>query len=170
MYKLEEEQFDEAYHIMQASFPQSELRPYQKMKELFINEKLFFYGIEIKNKLFAVIIVWEFKDFVFLENFAVLKNQRGKGLGSKSLADLKTLYDKKIVLEVEKPFDKASRKRISFYEKNGFILTDFGYMQPPLNEEINEVPLVMMSFPNPLNESEFEEMKQDIFKEVFEVR
>lgn len=170
MYKLEESQFDEAYQIMEASFPRSELRPYPKMKELFINKKLFFYGIEAKGTLFAIIIVWEFETFIFLENFAVLKNQRGKGLGSKSLDGLKKLYDKKIVLEVEKPFDSMSRKRISFYERNGFILSEFGYMQPPLNEEINDVPLILMSFPNSLHELEFEEMKKEIFKEVFEVR
>ena len=167
MLKLSANEFDAAYKIMEESFPKSELRPYDKMKDLFMNEELILYGLHREGKICAAIIAWEFEEFIFLENFAVDGKIRGRGIGSKFLKDIKKEFSKDIILEVEDPFDEMSKKRIQFYKRNGFILTEFGYMQPPLNDEVNDIPLRLMCYPNAIDEKTFSNLKTMIFETVF---
>ena len=51
-----------------------------------------------------------------------------------------------VLIEVEKPTDDESRRRISFYEKNGFRLReDINYVQPPYSPEQSGVEMLLMT-------------------------
>lgn len=168
LYKIKMDEFDLAYKILEDAFPSAELRKYDLMKSFFEKEEVIFFGMKEEEQLQVVILSWEFKEFTFLENFAVHKDYRNKGLGSKCLEKIKQYYTVPIVLEVEKPYDALSERRIDFYRRNGFILSAYGYMQPPLNTTLNDIPLQMMSYPISLNEKSFAKIKRQIFKRVYQ--
>lgn len=168
MYTIQMQEFDRAYSIMEEAFPKSELRPYKAMKERFEKGEFVLYGKQYDTTLEGIILCWETPSCVFLENFAVSEKLRGKGMGSDILTLLKQQYvGKTIVLEVEEPFDEMSKRRIAFYERNGFILTPYGYMQPPLNEDVNEIPLLLMSYPSAIEENVFHMIKEELFRIVY---
>lgn len=50
------------------------------------------------------------------------------------------------VLEVEKPLDNISQRRIRFYERLGFVLCTRSYTQPPYSPEKQPLELYLMSF------------------------
>lgn len=159
--------FEEAYYIMEEAFPISELRPYEKIKELYEKEIVEIYGY-YEPELKGAMILWLDNKYLMIENFAVDKKARGEGIGSKMLREVcKQFKDKKIVLEVEKPYDEMSRRRIEFYQRNGFVLSQYGYMQPVINESKNEVPLLLMAYQREISELEFEDIKNTIYKLVY---
>lgn len=92
MKKISIEQFDEVYHLFQQSFIPAELRPYQQMKELFEKDMFTIYAQYEKDALLGAMIVWELKSCIYLENFAVDSQMRGKGLGSQFLKEICCLY------------------------------------------------------------------------------
>lgn len=169
MRKITIDEFDRFYEIMETSFPKSELRPYALMKEMFNNQDLVVYGVG-EETLIGAMIAWELDSCLFLENFAVDKSFRGQGIGASILKGIADIYkNQTIILEVEKPYDAISERRVAFYERNHFALHDLGYMQPALNEEINEVPLLIMSYDHKLKEEDFSKMQKEIFKKVYRV-
>lgn len=159
--------FEEAYYIMEEAFPISELRPYEKIKELYERDIVEIYGY-YEPELKGAMILWLDNKYLKIENFAVDKKVRGEGIGSKMLHEVcKQFKNKKIVLEVEKPYDEISRRRIEFYQRNGFVLSQYGYMQPVINESKNEVPLLLMAYQREISELEFEDIKNTIYKLVY---
>lgn len=88
------------------------------------------------------ITLWNLKGITYVEHFALLPECRGRGYGSKILNKI----DGPVVLEVEPPQDMLTRKRIAFYERNGFTLhPDFEYMQPPYGHGLPWVRLYLMT-------------------------
>jgi len=171
MYLLDISEFDEVYALFQKAFVKEELRPYDKMKKLFENQELKIYGLKQDNKIVVGLLVWEFNDFIFLENFAVDEILRGQGIGGQFLDEFKELYPNQLfVLEVEKPFDEMSQRRIGFYQRHQMILNPFSYIQPTLDVEPTHITLQLMSYPNSLNEKQFQTMKKDIFLRVYKKR
>ncbi len=167
---IREHEFEHAYKIMEEAFPASKRRPYQKMYDLFKKEAFRFFCIKEDQQVLGVIMCWECQSCVFVENFAVSKLARGKGIGSEILTKVKQYYnDAIIVLEVETPHDEMSERRIGFYNRNGFILNVYGYLQPKINETINEIPLLIMSYPKRLTKQQYDIMKTEIFHDVYEV-
>ena len=167
MIKLEKQYFNEAYMILKDAFPAAELRQKEKIYELFIKEELTIYGLKHKDEIVAVLLCWHFDDFLFLENFAVKEKYRGIGYGSQILSDIKSEYKGLIILEVEKPYDDYSQKRICFYEKNGFKLNPFGYNQPPFVHCDEDIPLWIMSTPDLISKEVFYVIKKMIFDKVY---
>ena len=51
----------------------------------------------------------------------------------------------RICLEVELPETEMAARRIGFYERNGFYYNDYFYMQPPIAEGRNAIPLRLMT-------------------------
>lgn len=170
MYRIKEDEFDKAYEILENSFPKCELRVYDKMKKFFDEGILVFEGIKEEDTLIGVLLVWPLDSCIYLENFATIESVRGKGYGSRMLDSIKEKYnDKIIILEVEEPYDDLSTRRIEFYKRNDFVLNEYGYMQPPLQEEINEIPLRIMSVHQMINEDVFKEIKKEIFNKVYQI-
>ena len=156
--------FDKMFDIMEKSFPIDERRPKEEQKALF-EEPL--YKVYCVGKMKAFMAVWEFENFVYLEHFAVSPEYRNEGLGSKMLGALKGMYNKKICLEVEPPETDTASGRIHFYERNGFYLNEYPYIQPPISNGKKEVPLMIMTSGAAVSEKEFKEIKSTLYREVY---
>lgn len=160
--------FEEIYIIMQNSFPIDEYRTKEEQKRLF-EEKEYRVTIERDNlkKAVAFIAFWDLGSFIFIEHFAVATEKRNSGIGSKLLKKFLDESDKKIVLEVEKPISELARRRIKFYERNGFVFNDFEYEQPSISKGKSKIPLNVMSFPAALSKKEFSEVKRTLYSKVY---
>lgn len=164
--------FNEVYRIMKESFPESEMRSFEGQKNLLTksNYKIVPKYDKSKKTLIAFIATWEFDDFVFIEHLAVTNKMRGQGIGGKLLKDyVNSCKNKRLILEVEPPYDDVSKRRIEFYERIGFHLHPFYYEQPPLQKDFDYIQLKIMVYPEKISEKEFTKIKKEIYKTVYKV-
>lgn len=168
MKKISLIQFDEAYALFQEAFDIAELRPYEQMKEMFLEGLFVIYGYYESQKLLGALIVWELERCVYLENFAVSEKSRGKGLGGFLLQEFSKIYNGHFLfLEVEEPVCDITKRRIEFYKRNGYILNPYHYVQPSFRENDSSVHLTFMTYPSCMSEKQFEDIKEEIFRVVY---
>lgn len=129
---LQEERFENLYQLFEDSFSTDEYRPYQMQRSLLSHPCYQIYVYEKDHELAAFFATWEGSDFIFLEHFAVKSRLRNGGLGSKLLQVFLEQLEKPIVIEIEPPEGEIEKRRAGFYERNGFSLSKWGYVQPAL--------------------------------------
>ena len=154
--------FSEIYRIMQASFSDDEYRPYDEQLALFEEPEYRIYYMPA-----GFLAVWEFESFIYIEHFAVDPALRNSGTGSAMLQELVKQYQKPICLEVELPEDELTRRRIGFYERNGFVFNEYPYIQPPISKGKSPVPLRIMTYGSAITQDTFEEMKRMLYQRVY---
>ncbi|SEI71791.1 GNAT family N-acetyltransferase [Paenibacillus polymyxa] len=165
---INEHDFSEIYAIMESSFPASECRTFEAQKALLKHPS--YRIITEKNEqgnIVAFLAGWKFAHFRFVEHIAVDSRIRGGGLGQKLMGRFISQFNQPVVLEVEPPVDEWSRRRIGFYERLGFHLNHFEYVQPPLREGQTDLRLQIMSYPGALSEQEFTPFKEILYTEVY---
>ena len=119
--------------IYTESFPLDERRDFSEVIRL----------LEENDNFFSY---WEWNDFSYVEHFAVDSSCRGSGYGATAMTELLKRINNPAVLEVEKPLDNISQRRIRFYERLGFVLCTRSYTQPPYSPEKQPLELYLMSF------------------------
>lgn len=160
--RINETNFPEIYRIMQASFSDDEYRPYDEQLALFEEPEYRIYYMSA-----GFLAVWEFESFIYIEHFAVDPALRNSGTGSAMLQELVKQYQKPICLEVELPEDELTRRRIGFYERNGFVFNEYPYIQPPISKGKSPVPLRIMTYGSAITQDTFEEMKRVLYQRVY---
>lgn len=168
MKMIDDKQFNEIYEIMEGSFPESEIRTYAGQRALLSNPNYrLITETDAEGKIIAFLASWEFSSFGFVEHFAVSSLLRGSGLGAKLLSQYIEQSQIPIRLEVELPEGEFAKRRIGFYERCGFHLNSYDYVQPPLREGQADLPLNIMSYPDPLAEAEFIHFRETVYTEVY---
>jgi len=118
---------------MTADFPHSELKPLHAMLRLMDLGRYEPLAVTDGGETVGYAMVWlpEDRKGALLEYFGVLRGRRNGGLGTKILALLLERYGQ-IFGEAEAPGPEASpdendlrRRRIAFYERNGFRVLDY---------------------------------------------
>lgn len=141
----------EVRRIYETSFPADERREYDSLLQLVTAEEAF--NLEVVYRDDAVvgfISSWHFDEWRYVEHFAVDAALRGCGIGQEVLRRFLDSSERPVVLEVEPPADAASRSRIEFYKRQGFVLHDtYSYMQPPYDPGKNPVELFLMTYNAP---------------------
>ena len=160
--RINETDFPEIYRIMQASFSDDEYRPYDEQLALFEEPEYRIYYMPA-----GFLAVWEFESFIYIEHFAVDPALRNSGTGSAMLPELVKQYQKPICLEVELPEDELTRRRIGFYERNGFVFNEYPYIQPPISKGKSPVPLRIMTYRSEITREEFQKMKEILYRRVY---
>jgi len=158
---LKKEDFDKIFEIMEEAFPKAEYRPKEKQYALLDNP---LYTVSVLSKTdipIGFIASWELDNCIFIEHFAVKSEYRGQGLGADFLKTFLSVQEKPTVLEVEDLKTPVALRRIAFYERLGFTLSDTGYIQPNLSPTRDEVPLRIMNFGTAVK------AKEQIFKTVY---
>ena len=165
---LKKKDFPQVYALLEESFPPEEYRPYEDQLALMDREEYIIYGErDPRGELWALMAVWEFPEFLFLEHFAVKASERNKGFGAGLLRALQERYSVPLCLEVEPPEGELSRRRIGFYERNGFFLNPYAYAQPSLGEGRKAVPLKLMTTGAPLTPEAFRSLKEKLYAQVY---
>ncbi|MGF9696271.1 GNAT family N-acetyltransferase [Paenibacillus sp. MABNR03] len=160
--------FDQVFEILKQSFPESEYREYAEQKKLLSNPLYRLLTEENgQNEVIGFLAGWEFETFRYVENVAVSPSIRGSGIGKQIMERFMKESDMPVILEVELPDDDLRRRRIGFYERLGFRLEDYTYVQPALRAGQPAMPLQIMSYPKGLTSSEFEMVRKVLYKEVY---
>ena len=160
-------EFKKAWEIYESSFPPDEKRTLELQRELSRNSQYRFFVILKGNALVAIITDWDFGDFLFVEHFAVKEEFRGRGIGAELLKEYLSRASKEIILEVERPDTEVAARRIKFYERAGFKLNRFDYIQPPYGKDKNPVPSFLMTYPEKISESEFFSIRERLHTTVY---
>ena len=164
--EVTERTFDKVYNKMTAAFPYEERRDCYDEKECLKNEKFKLLEIYDGETEVGFTALWVFGNFVFIEHIAIDENKRGGGYGSKAIEQVKVKYNKPIILEAEAPVTEQQIKRIKFYERLGFKVNGYDYMQPSYHGG-EGVPLMILSYPEFLSQSEFDSFVSITRKEVY---
>lgn len=162
--KLNFNQFDTVYAIMEQSFPLEEYRAYEDQKRLLEDRAYSIYVARENGKILGFAAVWQLEEWLFLEHLAVDPQSRNQGIGAK-LLDF--LAQSRCCLEVELPETDIARRRIGFYERNGFFLNDYAYLQPSLGEGRSPVPLRIMTPGSTIPPEAFASLKNLLYSRVY---
>lgn len=133
-----------------ASFPVEERRPFDRIVAMLRASSRF--GLRLLrdgDKRVGFISCWTWPDLAYVEHFAVDPTVRGCGYGAAALQRLCAEVDRPVVLEVEKPHDEMSRRRIGFYRRCGFEFCERPYVQPPYFEGAQPLPMCLMFYAAP---------------------
>ena len=164
-------EMQEALRLYVEAFPSCERRDTEEWLQCLSLPSFTLFGIYLDDHFMGFFSCWNFKDFVYGEHFAVLKESRGLGVGASAVSLIKTYYGTgtPFVLEVEPPCDEMSRRRIGFYQRQGFVIDDTPYMQPPYRKEDDWFELKLMSTHPEYLKEHFEEIKAAIYTHVYHV-
>ncbi|MDO9492768.1 GNAT family N-acetyltransferase [Acetobacterium sp.] len=168
---MNEKDFEKIYALMECSFPIEEVRPQENAKAQLRDPH---YTIWISRNeadlILAFIAEWDLGSIIFLEHFAVEQTLRGGGIGSRMMAAYLSQAAKPVVIEVEDVKTEISERRIGFYQRLGFHLSEYGYDQPVMRGDISKkIPLKMMTYPDPLSAEGFEHFRQQVFSQIYKI-
>lgn len=153
-----------------SAFPKEERRAVELQREFTDRNPVFFNNIILSDHTpIGFITYWEFDSFYYIEHFAIAPNHRNGGYGQEVLEYLHQKLSRPIVLEVEKPTDEFSTRRIQFYKRLGYTLWANEYLQPPYNEGDSYLPMHLMIFGRLDPAKDFEPVKNKLYKDVYKV-
>ena len=157
--------------LMQTAFPLQERRNADLQREYTDNKPHFHtLVILVENKPIGLITYWKLDSFNYIEHFAIKENLRNKGYGQEALKQLKEEIEGMIVLEVEEPIDELTKRRIEFYQRQGFILQNVSYQQPPYRKEDEWFSMKLMTLNAKDFSSQFERVRDTLYREVYQQR
>ncbi len=159
--------------LYKSAFPEEERRPVEKWLSLVGTTR--FSLLELRqpdaggtSSFIGLLTIWNFSSFVYVEHFAVSPELRGMGWGAVAIAVLKKRYGTlPIVLEVEPPESHTAKRRVRFYERQGFVLSIQPYLQPPYVPNGRWLPLCLMSTASAWVEQRFSAVKSVIYEQVY---
>jgi ribosomal protein S18 acetylase RimI-like enzyme len=162
-------EFEEIKNLYLTAFPPSERREFDELKKQIYNENCNVNLILAGEKVVGFVVLWNFTEFVFLEHFATEPGLRGLGIGEKTLSEIKSQFQKTVILETELPNDELSQRRIRFYERNGFHKLCRTYFQPAYGANKPEVELKLMSTNVDLAENQIDNYISVIREKVYQI-
>jgi len=102
----------------------------------------------------------EFGHYLYGVYLAVGRAYRGGGYGARALRAFHARHaDRLIFGEVEHPVTPRARRRLDFYRKLGYHVTDIGFTQPPLAPGLQTVPYLIISYPDALTPKDAESIR-----------
>lgn len=155
--------FEKLWKLYHSSFPSAEKKSKKQVVASLKKNQFYFYAIYDKE-LIGFISLWKFKEFSFIEYFAIYSKFRNKGYGKKII---KQLLKRNFVLEIEPPIDKITKRRINFYKTLGFHLNTYNYIQPALAKNKQPFHGKIMSYPKKLNTIEYKKIKDTLYRVVY---
>ncbi|WP_204345816.1 GNAT family N-acetyltransferase [Psychroserpens algicola] len=148
-----------AWQLYNEAFPKHERRSLQSQSKLFENPDYRFYVFIEDDMLIGFMLWWNFKDFRYIDHFAVTKSKRNNGFGAKILKAFIKGNSKPTLLEVELPDNLIDNRRIKFYERLGFKLNLHEYKVPSSIDD-SKIDLLVMTYPKLIS-------KENLCKFVF---
>ncbi len=152
------------------SFPPEEYRPLEQLRKYTDRTGNFYNNIIFDDEMpVGFITYWDFDNFYYVEHFATNPVLRNRGYGKHTLEHLCSYLKRPIVLEVERPVEEMAKRRISFYQRQGFTLWGKEYWQPPYKPGDDFLPMYLMVHGELDCEKDFEAIKNKIHTEVYGV-
>lgn len=169
--KINDSLLNQVENTYLSSFPPCERRDFVILKELLLTQPRFAIQALLRDgKYVGFITFWDMEDFCYIEHFAIEESARNGGIGREVLRQFLKQCDMPVVLEVEKPQDEMSKRRIKFYENLGFVLDLHPYQQPPYRQGGNWVDMYLMAY-GPIDLSkQYEKVKENLYQYVYAIK
>lgn len=112
--------------LYKEAFPKYERKPFSVIRRLERDDRGDIFYLSEDKEFLGMATTVRSGDTVLIDYFAVKKNKRGSGYGSRMLDEIVKLYtDKGVFLEIERITDDAPNKELrirrkAFYERLGF--------------------------------------------------
>lgn len=123
-----------------------------------------------EKETIGLITVWQLKGFRYVEHLATSPAIRNKGYGKRIMEALQKEFPGIIILEVERPEDEMSTRRIAFYQRCGFTLCQQDYLQPPYRKGGKSLPLYLMYTGTDSIDEQYPEIRDEIYRKVYDVK
>lgn len=142
------DRLDACVRLYEEAFPPAERRTATGWKlQIATRPRFDVHVLEDEAGFAGFISSWQLSRCRYVEHFAVLPERRSGGIGTKALAAfLRMCGDTPVVLEVELPESELAVRRIGFYRRNGFVLSELDYLQPPYEAGGELLPLRLMTY------------------------
>ena len=168
----ESDAFKKVWEIYEEAFPADERRSLEAQKALFEKWRYRFQAINLEGQVIGLIADWTLeggreRGYHFIEHYAIRKDLRGKGHGSRVLREYIHESNRRIILETERPTTNDQKRRIKFWENGGLNLNEYDYIQPAYSKEKKPVPMFLMTWIDELNPKQFEDIRRDIHHYVY---
>ncbi len=151
-----------------SSFPKEERRDFSLVRKLLEEDRRFEMYALLRDGIYVGFITgWQFESFVYVEHFAIDESVRNGGIGAKAMTSFLALHKDPVVLEVEMPIEKMSKRRIGFYERLGFVLDYHVYFQPLCRKGDVFLEMRLMAHGKLDLERSFERIKTIIHQNVY---
>jgi hypothetical protein len=135
--------------LYEDSFPHNERRAWNELEQLIRYEAAyrFFFLEHSELGIVGFVTLWHFNTFYYGEHFAILPQLRNQHLGEQALGCIKEyIRSESLYFEVEPDIlSQIARRRIGYYERNGFRIVKSDYLQPPYHPDEQGVPMYIMS-------------------------
>lgn len=158
--------FTSAWKLYEEAFPFYERRKLEAQILLLKNPNYKFDVFVEKNAFIGFILWWNFKDFQYIDHFAVTKSKRNNGYGAKILKEFIKRNSKPTLLEVELPDSSINTKRIKFYERLGFKLNQHQYKVPSSIDD-RKIDLLVMTYPRMISKENLSEFVSNNHPVIF---
>lgn len=156
---------------MEGAFPVEEVRPRENaMLQLRDPRYRILISKNEADQILGFIAQWDLESCIFVEHFAVDSSLRSGGIGSEMMRAFLSQAEKPVVIEVEDEKTETNLRRIAFYQRLGFYLSQYGYNQPVYRGDLSKkIPLKLMTYPNPLTAAGFETFKKQVFTQIYKI-
>ena len=162
------QQYEFMEKLLVDSFPTEEYRPLKELRDHTDHTERFYNNIVFDNERpVGFITYWDFDRFYYAEHFATAPILRNGGYGRLTLECLREQLKRPIVLEVELPVEEMAKRRIGFYQRQGFTLWEKEYSQPPYRKGDDWLPMRLMVYGSLDADKDFEEVKRTIHSQVY---
>ena len=154
-----------------SAFPENERRPVDAQRRNVDTNPLFrcYLLTGDESRPIGFITLWRLDGFCYAEHFAVDPSLRNGGYGSRVMQLLLRELELPVVLEAEVPADDLSRRRVAFYERQGFRTCDKDYIQPSYRPGGESLPLYLMVAGESRGLPPLESVRRDIYRHVYGV-
>lgn len=158
--------FSDFWNLYNSSFPLIEKRNLEQQMKAFRNTYFNLLSFYKDDKYIGFLSFWNFPSYVYLEHFAINEDLRGVGYGAEILSELIKETNKVIILEIDPIDDENSRRRLSFYNKMGFIQNDFDYKVQSYQNKEEFYELIIMSSVRKISKDELNTFRADFINEI----
>ncbi|MGN6421027.1 MAG: GNAT family N-acetyltransferase [Pseudobacter sp.] len=133
--------------LYESTFPEEERRDWSQLLQL-LGEPGMQLSVVMENQQpLGFVIAWKLGSWYYVEHLAIDPAQRGKNYGGRVMEVILEAGHGHVILEVERVHDNNSQRRISFYEKLGYVIVNLDYHQPPYRKGGAALPMHLMSRP-----------------------
>ena len=161
------EQLAQMLALLNEAFPCTERRADGEQLKLLNNPRYVLDLVTEQGRLVALMAWWRLDGVRFIEHFAVDRAARNGGVGGKMLDGFLGEDVCPAVLEVELPEGETARRRIGFYRRHGFALSERDYAQLPLRAGDSQTPMKLMFYPALPDEAGFDRVRHEIYRYVY---
>lgn len=165
--RITQQDFKQFYSLLEQDFCFLERKDYQEELASFGNSNFVPAFIFSDNKCVGYVCYWEFEEFLFVEHFAILKEMRNQGVGTGFFREFLNDISKLVLLEVERPNDIISKRRICFYEEIGFYVNQYDYQQPSYHPDTEGIPMFICSYDRSISAEEYSKYTYQIETVVY---